>query len=197
MSNKKVALITGAVGGIGKETTKLLHQEGYDLWLLDINEEGLKAMQQNYPDARISVCDLNKDKEVANLFQEVAANDDLFLAFINAGVITSGDVIDLPLEKIDLQLQVNLRSAIHLNHACGKKLKERREGHIINTVSMGGILGLRGSATYSATKFGLRGFLMGFHSEMKPYGVHVSGIYPSGVDSLCYEWKPCTQAEVP
>lgn len=183
MSKEKIAMITGAAGAIGRATAKLLHQNGYALWLVDIQEKVLEEMKESYPDARISVCNLNNDAEVATLCKEILENDDLFLAFINAGVVTPGDVIDLPLEKIDLQLQVNLRSAIHLNHTCGQKLKKQGEGHIINTVSMGGILGLKGSATYSATKFGLRGFLMSFHSEMKPYGVYVSGIYPSGVDT--------------
>ena len=57
------------------------------------------------------------------------------------------------------------------------------KGHLISTVSMGGITPMKGTATYSATKFALRGFLSALYSELKASGVAVSGIYPSAVDT--------------
>ena len=56
-------------------------------------------------------------------------------------------------------------------------------GHLLATVSMGGIVALPGSATYSAAKAGLRAFLWALHAELAGTGVKVSGIYPSGVDT--------------
>lgn len=54
---------------------------------------------------------------------------------------------------------------------------------MVATVSLGGIISLKDSAIYSASKFGLRGFLAGFHQEMAAHGVKVSGVYPAAVDT--------------
>ncbi len=62
-------------------------------------------------------------------------------------------------------------------------------GHIIATVSMGGIVSLKGSAVYSGSKFGLRGFMAGIRDELKPYKVNISGIYPTGVDSKMLRYE--------
>jgi short-subunit dehydrogenase len=66
---------------------------------------------------------------------------------------------------------------------------QRGSGHIVNTVSMGGITPLKGGAAYVASKFGLRGFLSALYSELKPLGIKVSGIYPSGVDTAMLRYE--------
>jgi short-subunit dehydrogenase len=188
-NHDKIALITGAAGGIGSVTAHTLHQQGYTVWLVDVNEAGLKKLHAAIPTSRMTICDLTNEKARQKLCAEIAEIPHLSVAFINAGMIAPGNFIDLPLENIDVQIQVNLVSALHLNHACGLKMKAQGGGHIINTVSMGGIIALKNSAAYSAAKFGLRGFLMAFSVEMKPFGCSVSGIYPSAIDTpmLRYE----------
>lgn len=89
--------------------------------------------------------------------------------------------MDLSAEQIEQHLEVNLRSAIYIIQALAQHMVSRKAVHIIVTVSLGGILGLKGSAVYSATKFGLRGLLMSLRDELVPHGVAVSGIYPQGV----------------
>jgi short-subunit dehydrogenase len=84
---------------------------------------------------------------------------------------------------IDLQLDVMLRSVVHLTRAVLPQFLEHDRGHVLATVSMGGILALPTSATYSAAKAGLRAFLAAVNAEMYDTGVHVSGIYPSAVDT--------------
>jgi short-subunit dehydrogenase len=62
-------------------------------------------------------------------------------------------------------------------------MKAQGRGHIVATVSMGGILSLPGSAAYSAAKAGLRAYLAALRTELRGTGVAVSGIYPSAVDT--------------
>lgn len=179
---RKNALITGSCGGIGSAIAKDLARKGYHIILVDINKQENEILDAGLPSSEIVTLDLT-NKEALRDFCEKIPQYDLDIAFINAGMIHPGDVVNISEKMIDLQLDINLRSAIILNRACGAYMKSKGKGSIVNTVSMGGIFSLKSSATYSAAKFGLRGFLMAFYAELKPYGVNVSGIYPSAVDT--------------
>ncbi len=109
--------------------------------------------------------------------------DTLDVVVCNAGVIAPGDLVDIDPAMIDLQLDVMLRSVMHLTRAVLPQFLEHDRGHVLATVSMGGILALPTSATYSAAKAGLRAFLAAVNAEVYSTGVHVSGIYPSAVDT--------------
>lgn len=192
MERQKTALITGAVGGIGREVVHRFARLGYKLILVDINGEQLEQLSDCYPGSITVETDLTDRKALDDLISKIASEyGQIDLAFVNAGLICVGNVLDLTHDKIDLQLELNLRSSIHLLKACAENMVAHGSGHLISTVSIGGIVALKGSATYSATKFGLRGFLTALRDELKPKGVHVSGIYPSGVDTnmLRYEAK--------
>lgn len=192
MKNLKTAVVTGAAGDIGSEVSRLLDQMGYSLLLVDIDQQRLQELAHGFKNAIALRVDLTNREELSelqmNIKQEYGKID---VAFINAGMIVVGKVTELSEAQIDLQLELNLRSAMMLIKACAENMKEHEAGHIISTISMGGIVALKGSATYSATKFGLRGFMSGIRDELKPHGIEVSGIFPSGVDTqlLRYEAK--------
>lgn len=189
MTNKqKVALITGACGGIGSLVAKDLAEKGYRLILVDINQAANQALAESLNNAIAINLDLT-DRAALRTFCHQLRYFKLDLAFINAGIVFTGDVVDIEESQIDMQLDLNLRSAIMLNQACAQNMVEHGTGHIINTVSMGALTPLKGSATYSASKFGLRGFLSSLYSELKPHGVKVSGIYPSGVDTAMLRYE--------
>lgn len=187
---RQTALVSGAAGAIGREVVRRLDTQGYQLILLDRNEQELSALAQSCKQARIVTIDQTDRMALAQLTTQIRNEfDGLDLAFINAGVVVVGDLLEVDEAAIDLQLEVNLRSALHLIKACAHTMSENGGGHIVATVSMGGIVALNGSAAYAASKFGLRGFLSSIRSELLPRGVLVSGIFPSGVDTpmLRYE----------
>lgn len=190
MEKNKTALVTGAAGDIGADVAKRLDSQGYRLILVDINEPGLAELCEQMSDATAVVTDLGDREDLSGLISRIETDfGHIDLAFVNAGVVIVGDVLELDDNKIDLQLEINLRSAIHLIKACAANMVKQGSGHIISTVSMGGIVSLKGSATYSASKFGLRGFLMALRDELKPKGVSVTGIYPSGVDTQMLRYE--------
>lgn len=186
--NTKMALITGSCGGIGSTVAKDLAAKGYQLILVDMNEEANNALAASLPNAKAVTLDLT-DRVALSNFCESLNQYTLDIAFINAGVAFVSNVVDQPVDKIDLQLEVNLRSAIMLNRACANLMQQNGAGHIINTVSLGAMVPLSDTAVYSATKAGLRVFLTALRSELKGTGVKVSGIYPAAVDTpmLHYE----------
>lgn len=178
----KTALITGSAGGIGARVAIDLDQQGFQLLLVDSNESLNAKLARPYRNAKCINLDLT-NRHALRAFCTELESKPIDLAFINAGVAIPGNVVDLSEELIDLHLNVNLRSAILLNRACAITMRKAGKGHIISTVSMGGITPMKGTAVYSATKFALRGFLSALYSELKPSGVSVSGIYPSAVDT--------------
>jgi short-subunit dehydrogenase len=179
----RIALITGAASGIGKAVAETLHLKGYHIWLVDINEKALTELHKQLYNSTMTVCNLSDKDSIDNLSQLINKSKRLDLAFLNVGAITPGDFLEIPFEKSEFQLRLNLWSTLYLNRICGQKMKVQGYGDIINTVSMAGIVGLKGSAVYSASKFGLRGFLMAFREELKPFNVNVSGIYLSAIDT--------------
>lgn len=189
-NNKTIAFISGAAGGLGQAAAELFHNQGYRLWLTDVDQQGLETLQARYPDTIIDHSDLMDDKQLEALCQKLeSSSHDIKLAYINAGVSFPGKVVNTSRREIDLQLNINMRSACHFNHALARKMMQQGSGHIINTLSTAAMISLQEGAAYSASKFGLRGFLIAMAAELKPHGVSVSGIYPNAIDTpmLRYE----------
>lgn len=187
----KRALITGATGGIGTQLVKQLKQQDYALWLLDKDLAPLLDMQQTYT-AHIQQADLSVSEQVQDLCEHIKQTSEVIdVAFVNAGIVVPKLVAENQAQDIDLQLDINLKSAVHLIHALTQKMLKQGYGNIIVTVSMGGIIALERSALYSASKFGLRGFILALQQELRRSKVRVSAVYASGIDTpmLRYEAK--------
>lgn len=185
----KYALITGATGGIGKEVAKRLNKLGYKLVLVDIDSKRLKAMQENYCKSILIKLDMTDRATLGDFCNKITTGDflpknsNLAVGIINAGIVVPKYLTKTSPQEIDAQLDINLRSALHLIRALAIYMQKQNSGHILASVSMGGIISLKGSGIYSATKFGLRGFLTSLKDELKPNNIFVTGIYPSGVDT--------------
>lgn len=183
-------LITGAAGGIGRAAAKKFSAQGNSLWLVDRDGSALEELSRELPQCRASIVDLADRAQLSNLLSEIENySGELAVGLVNAGIASTLFVADSDPADLDLQLEVNLRSAIQINRALAKKMLTQKHGHIINTISAAALVPLPGSATYSATKFGLRGFTNALHAELHGSGVYVSGIYPSAVDTPMLRWE--------
>lgn len=180
------ALVTGAASGIGAEVARRLHRRGYRILALDRTpEEAAQAASLIGPESVAVPCDLTDPSAVAGVCERIATEwrDDLQVLICNAGIIVPGELSAAEPAVVDAQLDVMLRSPLQMIRAALPGLLEHNKGHILATVSMGGIIPLAGSATYSAAKAGLRASLAALHAELKHTDVRVSGIYPSAVDT--------------
>jgi hypothetical protein len=179
----RLALVTGAAGGIGSAVCERLQAQGFTLLCVerDLPLASLAARDAGRPIA----CDLADRDAVRALCDRVEGEwaGELELVFLNAGVIVPGDAVDVPAGQLRLQLDVMLGSVAELAASAARVMTARGRGHIVATVSMGGILALPGSAAYSAAKAGLRAYLAALRAELRGTGVAVSGLYPSAVDT--------------
>ncbi|KST63909.1 SDR family NAD(P)-dependent oxidoreductase [Mastigocoleus testarum] len=184
--NDAVILVTGAAGGFGRELTKQLLGKGSRLILTDINLEILKE-QVNKIQAEITTgeviqsfgANLANRTDCETLYQKVKAlNIPLDVLINNAGMGLFGRVDEVPVEKWEQLMQVNLIAPIRLSSLFVADMIARQQGHIVNISSMAGWIPRPGIAHYSSSKFGLRGFSEGLFHEMKPHNVKVTAVYP-------------------
>ena len=187
----KKALITGGGGAIAAEIATRLDARGYTLVLADINEARMAEVAATL--SRPAIClraDLSTAEGVAALCATIERDHaDLALLVNNAGYVEPGDAADLSLDILERHIAINLVAPMQLASVAARLMRARKSGDILSIVSMGGIIALKGSAAYAASKFGLRGFQTSIRSELAPYGVRVMGVFPSGVDTpmLRYE----------
>ena len=153
----KVAIITGAAGGIGIETAKLFLEEGAKLALVDLSEEDLKeaAESLNAPDRVITIkADVSEEADVKN-YVETTINEfeRVDILFNNAGVTgKQTDIVNLELDDFKNIMSINAIGVfLGLKHVL-PLLVEQRSGSIINTSSVDGLRGSPGLAPYSASK---------------------------------------------
>ena len=182
----RLALVTGAAGGIGVAVAERLVRQGFTVVAVERDDELARTAADRIGGGALPVaCDLTDTGAVDALAARVEGEwaDRLELVFLNAGVIVPGDVAGSAPARLRLQLDVMLGSVMVLSAAAVRAMTTRGRGHLLATVSMGGILALPGSAAYSAAKAGLRAFLAALHHEVRGTGVAVSGIYPSAVDT--------------
>lgn len=187
----RLALITGAAGGIGQAVGARLAEQGYGILCIELDQDladkAVAGLVAGHPavTALAIACDLSDASSVAALGERIDKewSDALDLVFLNAGVIVPGDVLGTSAAQLRLQLEVMLVSVAELAGCAARSMTRRGSGHIVATVSMGGILALPGSAAYSAAKAGLRAYLAALSTELRGTGVLVSGIYPSAVDT--------------
>jgi short-subunit dehydrogenase len=179
------ALVTGGGGGIAGELALRLDARGYDLLLADIDHDRMAAVAARLSrPATLLDTDLSTQAGIAELAERITSeHPDLDLLVNNAGYISPGEVADLDAADLERHVFIMLLAPMQLARAAAIVMRQRGRGDILGIVSMGGIIALRGSASYSASKFGLRGFHTALQQELAPHGVRVMGVFPSGVDT--------------
>jgi short-subunit dehydrogenase len=185
-------LITGASQGIGKATALLFAQNGYNLVLASRRVEPLTATAQEVQALGQKVlsvpCDVKDPQQVANLVNKALAEyGSIDVLINNAGIYSSGTVEDFSLEDWHQTIDTNLWGYIHTIHALLPSMLARSSGTIVNLVSIAGKVPIAYLVPYSTSKFALTGLTEAMHSELKPKGIHVCGIYPNVIKSSLME----------
>ncbi|HEX2396806.1 MAG TPA: SDR family NAD(P)-dependent oxidoreductase [Solirubrobacteraceae bacterium] len=171
------ALVTGATGGLGKAICRELAHRGARIIMSGRRAEVLEPLARELG-ARPVVCDLADRDELWSLLSDVGEVD---ILVANAGVPADGLVDEYTPDQIDRALQVNLRAPILTAHALMPGMVERGSGHMVFMSSLSGKAATPGSALYSATKFGLRGFASALRQDLWDTGVGVSAIFPGPI----------------
>jgi short-subunit dehydrogenase len=171
-------VLTGAASGIGRATAEQLSGRGVALELVDRDREGLEiAADALGGTVRTRVCDLSNSDDRARLCDELAdAPPDVLIN--NAGILNFSPLETLSLERIETEFQVNVITPIALSRAVIPKMRTRGSGAIVNVGSIFGSIAFAYFATYSSSKFAIRGFSQALRRELEGSGIDVCYVAP-------------------
>ncbi len=209
----RIALVTGAGSGIGKEIARAFAVEGADVAVNDIRKDAAAAVAEEIRGlGRRSLAlpaDVSDSVEVTALFEELEAElGSLDILVNNAGIALMSDEVrassarqlgllmsgQRPTESVgaartmtDAQwrrtLSVHLDGTFYCTREALKVMEARGSGRIINMASIAGLTGLGGAPDYSAAKAGIIGLTKAVAREVAPRGIYVNAIAPGYVDT--------------
>jgi 3-oxoacyl-[acyl-carrier protein] reductase len=167
----KVALITGASGGIGAAVARSLHGAGASVGMLSRRGEALGVE-----------CDVRDRAAVERATEAVVERfGALHIAVANAGVGAYGPFLELDPEQLEAMIDVNLKGTLYTAAAALPHLVRTGDGDFVALASVAGVRAFPGEAVYNASKFGQVGFTRSLDHELREHGVRATSIAPGGV----------------
>lgn len=184
----KVAMVTGAARGIGREIALLLASRGADVAVIDLDASGaaavaaeIEALGRRSTSVRANVAD------EADVAAAVAAVEDalgpIHILINNAGLTRDGFLARMSESDWDLVLDVNLKGAFLLSKAVSRGMMKQRSGCIVNMASVSGRRGNIGQANYSSAKAGLIGLTKTLARELASRNIRVNAIAPGYIQT--------------
>ncbi|HEY8606104.1 MAG TPA: SDR family NAD(P)-dependent oxidoreductase [Noviherbaspirillum sp.] len=182
----RVAVVTGAGGGIGRATALSLARRGCHLALADIDDSGLMqtAALAKAAGARVSTHRLDvADRESVRALPAVvnAAHGRVDVLVNNAGVALGGNFEQVSEADFDWLMDINFNGVVRMTRAFLPYLHAGSSSRIVNVSSLYGLVSPPGQAAYSASKFAVRGFSNALRHELEGSTVGVTVVHPGGV----------------
>lgn len=176
-------VLTGASGGIGKEVAKLLAKKGAHLALVDRDARTLEMLKDEiapYETRTVMItADLTTDAGRQSVIDQTLRTFGKIGILINlAGMMSFTDFTVEDPYMTELLYKVNVLAPMHLTRAILPHMLERGEGQIVNIGSIFGSIAFAYFATYSSTKFALRGFSEALRRELAGTGIDVTYVAP-------------------
>jgi len=183
MTDRPLALVTGASTGLGEQFARALAASGHDLVLVARTGPALEKLaaqleQDHAATSEVLVADLADATQLASVATRLAHGPTVDTLINNAGFGHYGAFADLPLAGEVGQIEVNILALVTLSHAALGVMVPRRRGKLLNVSSIGAFAPAPGGATYSATKAFVLSFTEALHDEVKTQGVHVTALCP-------------------
>ena len=185
----KTVIITGAGSGLGQATAVRLAQEGANLVLVDMSEEGLAQTKQQVADAggtggvEVVTANVTKSADVQKYVDAaVEAFGSIDGFFNNAGIEGKQNLTeDFGDEEFAKVVAVNLTGVFAGMAAVLKQMRKQGSGSIVNTASVGGIRGVGNQSGYAASKHGVVGLTRNSAREYGEHGISINAIAPGAI----------------
>jgi 3-oxoacyl-[acyl-carrier protein] reductase len=175
----RVALVTGASGGIGASVAHKLHDAGASVGLLSRHGDDL-GLERGLG----LTCDVRDRAAVEEATDAVVERfGGLNVVIANAGVGSYGPFLELDPEQVEAMIDINLKGTLYTAAATLPHLIDSGEGDFISMASVAGLRGFPGESVYNASKFGQLGFTRSLDHELREKGVRATCICPGAVNT--------------
>lgn len=179
----KVAVITGAANGIGRETALLFAKNGANLVIADFDESaGLHTLEEIHnlgAEAEFVKADVSNLGDVQTIIDTAKARFSRIDVLINnAGITRDGLLVKMDPAHWEQVVAVNMTGVFYCTQAAVKVMMEQGNGVILSAASVVGIYGNIGQTNYSATKSGVIGMTKTWAKELGPKGIRVNAVAP-------------------
>ncbi|WP_199256798.1 SDR family NAD(P)-dependent oxidoreductase [Alteribacillus sp. YIM 98480] len=191
----KVAIVTGAAGGLGTNICRTLAEKGIHIVMADNSsalQEEFKKFKNEFPDNQgfSFKTDVTKEEDVQNLVEETVKKfNKLDIMANNAGVVQDMyEVADTPIDVFDKVLNVNLKGVFLGSKHAAKQMKQQQFGTIVNTGSFYGKTGQKQFSCYCASKAAVINFTQSLALELADYKVTANSVSPGNMATEMH-WK--------
>lgn len=188
MTEKRLAVVTGAARGIGRAISFELLRQGRIVAGLDIKEDQLAELAQAAKDAGFEIVtrcvDITQSDKLTEVLESLAAEfGGIGILVNNAGITRDKLMIQMEDEDYDKVMSVNLRAAFTATRVAARSMIRNKFGRIVSISSVAGVMGQAGSANYAASKAGLIGMTKSIAREIGKKNVTANCIAPGFIQT--------------
>ncbi len=179
----KVVLITGGTRGLGLILARQLADEGARIVICGRSEETLRRASEDLAsrtdDYMAIPCDITDKQQIKDMIRQVKNEmGSVDILINNAGIIQVGPRESMKEEDYDSAMKSHFWGPLHLMNEVLPDMLEKRDGRIVNIVSIGGKVSFPHLLPYNASKYALSGLSEGMASELRRYNIKVTTVYP-------------------
>ena len=193
---KKVALVTGASRGIGRQISLTLAKEGMFVVVNYCGSEAraknvLEEIRKNGGDGVLYQCDVADYQQTEAMAKElIKSYGHVDVLVNNAGITRDNLILRMSEEEFDAVVETNLKGCFHTIRHLSRYFLKQKSGKIINIASVSGVLGNAGQANYSASKAGVIGLTKSVARELASRGITCNAVAPGFIETEMTEAMP-------
>lgn len=186
--NNKIAIITGASRGIGKEIAKLFSKSGAHVVCVARSQKEIETLSKSINDtggsSSFQICDVSDEDSFDFLIKKTLQDyKKLDILINNAGITKDSLIMRMNSDDWDKVLDINLKGTFHGIKSAMRPMMKNKTGRIINITSIVGLTGNAGQANYAASKAGIIGLTKSVAKEVSKRGITVNCIAPGWIQT--------------